>query len=157
MKYPIAYNLVTVKTEFYHELAKVYEEAKVYLLGFAWCHKIIESSIYLNLGSTLCIFVFEIENSASNDDNYLWVIAGDIPPMYLDTHGAKTTTQVVEDYIRLAEDWINHVKLGKSIKNCYPFKAKPTIEMAALLEKRTSFMKNTLMDNMVDIALQVSK
>ncbi len=73
--------------------------------------------------------------------------------MYLDIHGPKTTKQVLEDYIRLAEDWINQVKKGKSVKNCYPFRAEPTIEMATLLEDRTSFVKNTLIDNMEDISI----
>jgi hypothetical protein len=155
MRYPIKYNQITTKTEFYHELTKVYEEAKAYLMSFAWCRKIIQSDIYLNLGSTLCIFLFEIDNGASKDDNYLWVIVGDIPSMYLDIHGPKTTKQVLEDYIRLAEDWIEQVKMGKSIKNCYPFKAEPTLEMATLLEKRTSFMKNTLIENIEDIPLSL--
>lgn len=96
-------------------------------------------------------FLFEIENSESVNDNYLWVIVGDIPPMYLDIHGPKTTKEVLEDYVELAEDWIEHVKLGKSTKDCYPFKAKPTLEMAKLLEKRTSFIKGTLINNIEDI------
>jgi len=153
MKYPIDYKQITIKTEFYSELIKTHEEAVAYLMGFAWCKKIVNSHIYINLGSTLCVFLFEIENSASSDDSYLWVIVGDIPPMYLDTHGPKTTREVLEDYVKLAEDWIEHVKLGKSIKNCYPFKAKPTLEMAMLLEKRASFIKNTLIDNTEDIPI----
>ena len=93
MKYPVDFKNVTVKTEFYTELVKAREEAASYLMGFAWCKNIIDSQVYLNLGSTLCIFLFEIENIASDDDNYLWVIAGDTPPMYLDTHGPRTTRQ----------------------------------------------------------------
>jgi len=155
MKYPIEYSQVTDKTEFYKELTEMHEEAKAYLMGFAWCHKIIQSYIYLNLGSTLCIFVFKIDNIASDDDDFLWVIVGDIPSMYLDIHGPRTTKQVLEDYIRLAEDWVGHVKLGKSIKNCYPFTTEPTLEMAGLLEKRTFFMKNTLIDNIDDVPLLI--
>jgi hypothetical protein len=73
--------------------------------------------------------------------------------MYLDIHGPKTTKQVLEDYIRLAEDWINQVKSGKSIKNCYPFNVEPIVEMASLLEKRTLFIKNTLIYNIEDVSL----
>ena len=151
MKYPIDYKQITTDTEFYQELIKMHEEAKAYLMDFAWCRKIIHSHIYLNLGSTLCIFLFEIDNSASKEDNYLWVIVGDIPSMYLDIHGPKTTKQVLEDYIRLAEGWIYQVKNGNSIEKCYPFKVEPTIEMAILLEKRTSFIKKTLINNMDNI------
>ena len=157
MKYPIDYKKITKRTDFYPELLKVHEEAVNYLMDFAWCKKIISSYIYLNLGSTLCIFLFEIENSASNDDRYLWLIVGDIPAMYLDTHGPKTTKEVLEDYVRLAEDWITQVKQGKSIKNCYPFRSEATPEMAALLEKRTSFIKNTLIDNIEDTPISINR
>lgn len=147
MNYPINYKDITGSTEFYSEVIKEHQEATEYLFNFTWCKKIISTNIYLNLGSTLCIFLFEIENSVSRDDNYLWVIVGDIPPMYLDVQGPKTTKEVLEDYIKLAEDWIGNVKAGKSINDCYPFIAEPTIEMAIMLEKRTSFMKNTLINN----------
>ncbi len=153
MKYPIDYKEVTGKTEYHLELVKVHTEAVAYLMGFVWCKKVINSYVYLNLGSTLSIFLFEINNSASSDDNYLWIVVGDIPPMYLDIHGPKTTKEVLEDYIRLAEDWIMHVKDGRSVKSCYPFKAEPILEMATLLEKRITFMKNTLIDNIEDIPL----
>jgi hypothetical protein len=153
MKYPIRYKAITANTEFYTEVVQAYEEATEYLAGFTWCKKIINSDIYLNLGSTLCIFLFRIENIASRENDHLWIIVGDIPPMYLDVFGPKTTKQVLEDYIRLAEDWIEHVKLGNSVDNCYPFIAKPTLEMATMLEKRTSFMKNTLINEVDDIPI----
>jgi hypothetical protein len=149
------YSKLTAKTTFYDELTQVHKEAEAYLMDFGWCRKIIGSDIYTNLGSTLCIFLFEIENNASKDDNYLWVLAGDIPPMYLDIHGPKTTKQVLEDYIRLAEDWINQVKSRKSVKDCYPFNVEPTVEMASLLEKRTLFIKNTLIYNIEDVSLWI--
>jgi len=155
MKYPVEFKNITAKTEFYTELLKAHEEAVSYLKGFPWCKSIIDSHLYLNLGSTLCIFLFEIDNTASRDDNYLWVIVGDLPPMYLDTHGPRTTKHVLEDYVKLAEDWITHVKQGKSVQNCYPFKAKPTLEMATLLERRASFIKDTLIDNTEDVKISV--
>lgn len=155
MKYPVDFKNITTKTEFYTELLNAHEEAASNLMGFAWCKSITESHVYLNLGSTLCVFLFEIDNIASRDDNYLWAIVGDLPPMYLDTHGPRTTRQVLEDYVKLAEDWIAQVKMGKSVQNCYPFEAKPTLEMAMSLEKRTSFIKGTLIDNTDDIRISI--
>lgn len=153
MRYPIKYTEIGSKTEFYSEVILLHKEATDFLMSFSWCKSILNSHLYLNLGSTLCIFLFDVENIASKDDNKLWVIVGDIPPMYLDTYGPRTTKEVLEDYVRLAYDWINNVKLGKSVENCYPFKAKPTKEMAGLLEQKVSFMKTTLIDNIDDIPL----
>ena len=76
--------------------------------------------------------------------------------MYLDVHGPKTTKEVLEDYVKLAEDWIENVKSGKSIKTCYPFKAEPIFKMAELLQKKTTFIKNTLIVNIKDIPYQLN-
>jgi len=157
MKYPINYNSIKPNLKYYTEVIQLYEEASAYLLSFRWCKQLKNAQLYLSLGSKLCIFLFEIENSASADDNYLWIIVGDLPPMYLDIHGPKTTKQVLEDYIGLAEDWIENVKLGKPVDDCYPFKAEPNLEMAALLERRASFMKNTLIDNIDDLPISINK
>lgn len=157
MTYPINCEAITSDIDFYPELKAIHEEAKNYLLGFKWCTEIKSSFLYTNLGSTFCIFLFEIVNSQSNEDDFLWVIVGDIPPMYLDVYGPQTTKEVVEDYIGLSEDWISHVKGGKLVNECYPFNVEPTIEIAELLEKRVSFMKNTLLDNMEDVAYHLSK
>jgi hypothetical protein len=157
MTYPINFKNITNEVDFYHELPAVYKKSVRYLLGFKWCREIKNSFLYTNLGSIFCIFLFEIENTQSTMDNFLWVIVGDIPSMYLDTYGPKSTTEVLEDYIRLAEDWINHIKGGKSIDECYPFCAEPTIELAELLEAKVSFMKSTLMSNMENVSLKISK
>ena len=153
MKYPIDYEAITAKIEFNLEVRQMHAKAADYLLSFKWCLKIKSSSIYLNLSSTLCIFLFEIENNASIDDNHLWVVVGDAPSMYLDIHGPKTTIEVLEDYTNLADDWIEHIKEGKSVSECYPFGSEPTIEMANMLEKRSIFIKNNLIHNINNIAL----
>lgn len=157
MIYPINYKDITPDIDFYSELGAVQKEAENYLLGFKWCAEIRDSFLYSNLGNVFCIFLFEIVNTQSSEDNFLWVIVGDIPSMYLDVHGSDTTKDVVGNYVELAEDWINHIKRGKSVDECYPFNAEPTIELAELLEKKVSFMKNTLLDNMEDVAYHLSK
>src|ERR1700761_3304853 len=107
MSYPINYDDISVNTEFYSELAEMHKEAENYLKNFKWCKEIKNCSLYTNIGKVFCIFLFEIDNAASIEDNFLWIIVGDIPPMYLDTFGVKTTGEVIETYVDLAEEWIN--------------------------------------------------
>jgi hypothetical protein len=153
MKYPINYNDINADTEYFTELKSVYKQAESHLKSFKWCKEIKSAKIYTNLGRIFCIFLFGIENIASNEDNFLWVIAGDIPSMYLDVFGSKTTKEVVKMYVVLAEDWINGIKTGDGVDECYPFNAEPTLELADLLEKKISFMKTTLINNIDDIKL----
>ncbi len=153
MDYPINYKSITSKTEFHSEVIELYKKAENYLNSFEWCQEIRSVNLYTNIGRVFCIFLFEIENTASSEDDFLWIIVGDIPSMYLDTFGIKTTKEVVENYVGLAEDWINNIKAGISVDDCYPFNAEPTLELAELLEKKVTFMKSELIDNIDDITL----
>jgi len=153
MHYPIKYKKLTTNVEYYSEVVVLHKEAENYLYNFDWCESINNSSLYINLGSKLCVFLFEIDNSASKEDNTLWVIVGDIPSMYLDIYGPKSTREVLNTYVELAEDWIEHVKLGKSIDECYPFNAEATSQMADLLEKKITFIKNKVIENIEEVQL----
>ncbi|MEN0052501.1 MAG: hypothetical protein AAGC65_02480 [Mucilaginibacter sp.] len=156
MAYPIHYQAITTDVEFYQEVTILNQEAENYLLDFKWCEEIKNSFLYTNLGKVFCIFLFEIVNTQSSADNFLWVVVGDIPPMYLDVFGPRTTKEVVEDYVNLAEDWINNIKAAKSVESCYPFNVEPNIEFAMLLEHKVSFMKKTLMNNIGDIPYRLN-
>lgn len=155
MKYPIELKSVSSRLEYYHEVNECYKEAVSYLESFAWCKKINNACLYLNLGEVLCIFLFDVDNTASTEDNLLWIVVGDLPPMYLDTFGPKSTLEVIEDYVRLAEDWIQQVKAGGSLSDCYPFNVVPSQELADLFQQKVLFMKNTLITNIEDIPIHV--
>ncbi|PWK80614.1 uncharacterized protein DUF4826 [Mucilaginibacter oryzae] len=157
MVYPINYKNIGTDTEFCPELHAMYREAIGYLQSFIWCRAVKDCFLYTNLGSVFCIFLFEIENTQSTNDNFLWVITGDIPPMYLDVHGCLTTRSAIKSYIALAKQWVENVKNGKSLTDCYPLNAAPTIELAKMLEKRIAFIEYTLMDNVDDLSWQIGK
>jgi len=155
MNYPIRCDNITDEVEYFSEIVSIYKEAEQYLKQFSWCKYIKSSSLYTNLGSKLCIFLFEIENKVSIDDNFLWIIVGDIPPMYLDIYGANSTREVLEIYVDLAIDWIDNVKLNLPLNDCYPFNVNPTIQFAELLERKVRFIKDEVIDNIDDLQLNI--
>ncbi|WP_184545844.1 hypothetical protein [Mucilaginibacter sp. FT3.2] len=156
MSYPINFKNIHPEVDFYSELDAAHRKAEDYLLGFKWCAEIKDCFLYYNLGEIFSIFLFEIENTQSAGDRFLWIIVGDIPSMYLDIYGTKSTVEVVEDYIKLAADWIVNVRARKSVEDCYPFDAEPKIELANLLAKRIAFMKDALLNNMDEVALHIN-
>jgi hypothetical protein len=157
MAYPVNFKNITSQIDFYREIVDAHRKAENYLLGFKWCAGIKDSFLYYSLGKVFSIFLFEIDNSQSANDNFLWVIVGDIPSMYLDVYGPKSTREVLEDYIRLAEDWITTIQAEKSVDGCFPFNAEPTIELAQLLQIKVSFMKNTLLAHIDDVQLHLNR
>lgn len=155
VNYPIKAGSLNPDLEFYAEVMKIKQEADRYILSFKWCLSIVESSLYLNLGEKLCIFLYEINTSSSNGDRFFWIIVGDLPSMYLDVYGPKTTIQVLEDYVSLSKDWISNVEEGLSVEDCYPFDASPTEQMAELLKRRVNIIENSIIPNIDEISLPV--
>jgi len=156
MKYPKRVKDLTAALDFYPEVIEMHQKASLYINDFAWCREVKNSILYLNLGSTLCVFLLEIDNSASNEDNFLWIVVGDIPSMYLDVYGAKTTIEVLSRYSALAKDWIFNVEHRLSINHCYPFYTGTTMEMAYMLKKRVDFIEKTIIPNIDEIKLPPS-
>ncbi|MGY0039916.1 hypothetical protein [Pedobacter sp. NJ-S-72] len=58
-----------------------------------------------------------------------------------------------ENYVSLSEDWISNVESGLSVKDCYPFDADPTLEMADLLKRRVAIIENSIIPNIDEIEL----
>jgi hypothetical protein len=152
MEYPINYNDISKEIDYYTEVIQVYKKASLYLKSFDWCKKIENAVLYTNLGSKLCLFLFKIDNRASAENHYLWVIAGDLPSMYLNVQNGDTTREILTSYVELAEDWIQHVKNQESLIDCYPFDADSTEEMADLLKRRVNILKNSVINNIDNIA-----
>jgi len=128
-------------------LLNLYNEAKAYLEEFDWCSRIINSwndreySFYDKVG----IFLFEIEPANPNIDDFVWIIVGDLPTVYLDK-SASSGAEAVEIYCELMEDWIERVVEGKSIANCFPIPNEPTLKNATLLKFRTKFIREHLLN-----------
>ena len=156
--YPIATKDINTSIEFYEEVLERHIVAHDYLIGFKWCDAIKNAYLYYNLGATLCVFLFDIENNQARDeaDNHLWVITGDLPNMYLDTESVKSLKDVLDVYADLSEDWADAILAKRSVEDCFPFDEKPSIKLAKLLKKRVDFIRNTLIDNVVNIELNNS-
>ena len=125
------------------EVIELVEEAKQYLNSFSWCKQIISGLLVKSFGYILCIFLFEIEPAKdSGADDKLWVIIGDLPSAYLDTIEYKTPHDALDIYCFLMEEWINNVRAGKSVKECYPVNVEPTLEHADMLDIRIQLVRS---------------
>lgn len=155
--YPLNISDISSSTEFFEEVKSLTEESKNYLKGFAWCKKIKDGWLYTNLGYVLCIFLYEIENIQSPEDNLIWVIVGDLPAMYLDTFNVLTTKKVIETYIELAEDWIHHALNNQLMDECFPFQTEKSVSALEMLRKRVELLKNKILPEIEDIKVGLYK
>jgi hypothetical protein len=145
MKYPINIYNITPSLEFYSEVVPLAEESKRYLIRQDWCQGVKNGWLFTNLGKVLCIFLFEVDNTQSPEDNLLWVIVGDLPPMYLDTNSVLDNREVIEVYIQLVIDWIDHLDSGKPLDECFPLEAERSAGSIQMLKERMTLLQYTIL------------
>lgn len=115
-----------------------------YIRCFPWCKKIIGEYFGDGYGGILAVFLFRIEPSRPDIDEWLWIIFGDVPPAYLVTDICKTPSQALEGYIGEIGKWIQLAKTGRSSSDVIPVYVPATPENAAELESRLKFLREIL-------------
>ncbi len=134
-------NISSISISEKDEVLKLAVEATDYLNSFKWCDKIKQGYLCNAWGYRLGIFYFEIE-SLDQTINNIWIIVGDLPPAYIDTQYALSPTQALVRYVTLMEDWIEHVKKGKPVDECFPVHVEPIEKYADMLIQRTEKIKD---------------
>ncbi|NEU06984.1 hypothetical protein GZH53_01555 [Flavihumibacter sp. R14] len=127
-------------------ILKLHDQAKKYLRSFDWCVEIKKSwydheyGIFEKVG----VFLFEIQPIDEGVDDFIWVIVGDLPSVYLDK-SITTARRALETYCELMEDWVENVVEGRSVLESYPVPVDPNIENAELLSSRIRFIRRELL------------
>ena len=155
MKYPIKIENINSSLEFFDEVVPLIKESKDYLHGYKWCKSIQEGWLFINIGYAVNVFLYKIENEQSPEDDLLWVMVGDLPSSFLDTYNVKTTKEVVQTYIDLADDWVAHVESGQSLDECFPFDVTNTNQMVGIFKERVRLLQNSILPNIPDIRYDV--
>jgi hypothetical protein len=92
-------------------------------------------------GGIVAVFLFRIESSQADVDEWLWVVFGDLPPAYLVTDSCKTPSQALEGYMEEMSKWVRLAKEGRSSKDVIPVHVPATPENALDLERRIKFLQ----------------
>jgi hypothetical protein len=117
-------------------LHKLIEEAKQFLLSHKWCLGIGEAYFGDGIGGVIGIFLLELVPVPENVDQWLWVIVGDIPSVYLVIDECPTPLEALETYISLMREWVGLAYEGKTSPDVFPVVAAATPEHAQMLDGR---------------------
>jgi hypothetical protein len=91
-------------------------------------------------GWVVGVFLFHID-PAPGVDEWLWVVAGDLPTAYLVTDEAPDPASALEAYCNLMSDWAEAVRAGRDLADVFPVAAEATLEHAEMLANRVSFLR----------------
>ena len=68
----------------YQAILKLSDKAKEFLEDQSWCVKTIRTWYDIGIYDKVGVFLFQIEPLNETVDEFIWVIIGDLPTVYLD-------------------------------------------------------------------------
>jgi hypothetical protein len=121
-----------------------FDEASSFIRQFSWCKGVKEAYFGLGVGGVVAAFLFRIVPIDKNDE-WLWVIIGDLPSAYLVTDEASNPSAALRVYCKMMEEWIQSVRDGKSLDDVFPVNVPPTNQNADLLAKRIALLRDEIL------------
>lgn len=126
-------------------LVEMLEEARSFLRRKKWCRVIKEEYFGYGVGGIIAVFLFHIDNTASPNDEYVWVVVGDLPTAYIVTDASPTPIAAISTYVSLMQEWVDAVLDGRNLTGIYPVDAEPTAQNARDLESRLEFVRTNIL------------
>jgi len=127
-------------------LLEMSQKADDYITSFRWCPTIREKYFGFGVGGIVAVFLYHFDSMINQSDDWLWVIVGDLPSVYLVIDNTTSPIDALEGYYELMEDWANNIMSDNSIDECYPVQAAPTKENAQMLLSRIEFIRREFID-----------
>jgi len=163
-------NLLTSDTsEVGLDIADLAVEARDYLLAHDWCVDV--RGLYFDRGfPNVAVFFADVEPSGDADPQ-IWVIVGDVPPLYIDTVDQHNGAEALAGYVVVLTDLIDFFNQGQSLSGMPPLLTRRSLEplilnselanmlssRLALIAKTTlSLWKNEIDSEMREALLEVS-
>lgn len=121
-------------------------EAKEYVSSQRWCHAILASYFGVGVGGLCAAWLFRLEVDEGVDD-WLWVVNGDLPSVYLVCDKVERPVDALRLYCDIMESWIKAVRSGADVTNEFPVDAPATEEITRMLQKRVEILRKEIIPN----------
>jgi len=121
-------------------LRKMVEGATQYISSFSWCEAILDSYFGGGVGGIFAVFFFHIRPTRDDIDPWIWIVVGDIPPVYLPLSDCESPRQVFSSYINGMSRWVEFARKGQqavaSPRDVPPVDLPPTPECAERINQK---------------------
>lgn len=121
-------------------LRKYFLEAADYVNAQKWCSKVVESFYGFGVGGVVAVFLFNICSEDTEVDDYVWVIVGDIPSLYLTVENCPNPACALDGYIGALEQWAEAAIEQKTMEGLPPVSAPATVKNGKDLKRRLEFL-----------------
>jgi hypothetical protein len=83
-------------------------------------------------------------------DEFVWVVVGDLPSLYITTEDAPNAACALDGYIGAMEAWASAVLEKRPLQGLAPVAVDPTPEMALQLKSRLEFVDREVLSEYKD-------
>jgi hypothetical protein len=125
-------------------LREMAAEARTYLEGQPWCRRIAELRFGDGIGGVLAVFLAKVVPTRVGVDEWLWVVVGDIPPLYLVTDDIGTPREALEAYVEWRRAWVAAVRERRPLDDLPAVDAPPTRANADDLDGRLDYIERKI-------------
>ena len=128
-------------TRLLREMAK---QARRYLESQNWCERVTELRFGDGVGGIAAVFFARLIPAQPGADAEVWVVVGDIPPLYLVLDDLPDPTAALQAYVDWRRDWVAAVRCGGSLEELPPVDAPPTRANADDLARRLDYIEREI-------------
>lgn len=115
--------------------------AQSFLLSQKWCFGLGDIYFGDGIGGIVSIFLMEIDPVFVGIDQWLWVIVGDLPPVYLVIDQSPTPIEALRAYIAEMRRWVALAHENKASPDVIPVNKPATSKYAELLESKLNALE----------------
>jgi hypothetical protein len=116
-------------------------DARAYLAGLGWWTTIDSLELGCGIGGVVAVFRAEATPASEGVDSSVWVVVGDLPPLYLVTDRAPEAVDALDVYIELMQEWVYAVRAQRPVDDLPPVNAPPTRANAEALDRRLALLR----------------
>jgi len=114
---------------------------------YDWCQEVTESYVGIYEAEIVGVFLFRINPIAEYVDEFVWVIVGDIPTIYITPEESPNAACALDSYIGAMRKWVRAAENGESILNLVPVNVDANLENAKMLKSRLDILHYFLQSN----------
>jgi hypothetical protein len=120
------------------------DEARAYLLRTGYWLSVERLECGLEIEGVFGVFLAEAEPASPDVDREVWVVVGDLPPLYLVTDDIETPEEALTAYIDHRRAWVAAVRANHSVAHLAPVNVEPSREWADALATRLRLLEEFL-------------
>lgn len=128
-----------------NDIAQMHAQARAFIEYFTWCESVTEEYVGFVFPGVVAVFLFRIRPARQGVDEWVWVIAGDLPMAYITCESSPNPATALDAYIGAMQEWVDAASSGASTDELIPVDVEPTKENAERLRVRLRYLDEKIL------------